>query len=51
MMQEMLYLMLGYEKSTYKQKKYNLEYELYLKSENIVRLTKGQNEVRIRQNT
>ncbi|MDW7660374.1 MAG: hypothetical protein SCL54_03005 [Bacillota bacterium] len=41
MMQDMQLMMLGYEKPTYKQKKHNLEYELYLKSENIVRLTKG----------
>lgn len=40
-MQEMQFMMLGYDKPAYKQKKHNLEYELYLKSENIVRLTKG----------
>lgn len=41
MMQDMQLMMAGYNKPTTKQKKYNLEYELYLKSENIVRLTKG----------
>jgi hypothetical protein len=41
MMQDLQLMMAGYNKPTYKQKKHNLEYELYLKSENIVRLTKG----------
>jgi hypothetical protein len=41
MMQDLQLMMAGYSKPTYKQKKHNLEYELYLKSENIVRLTKG----------